>query len=125
MQSNRKKMMDERVMRDLNRAFPTPDPEKHRYIIEKEGFGYALYDSRPDTEKPGEWITVPVAKFSFHDGEQVWQLSWMPPQGRWQKYGRYFDIETATLIVKADPAGNFMGAISPLAYLKQTKKDGE
>jgi len=46
----------------------------------------------------------------------------MPPQGRWQKYGRYFDLDTASLIIKADPIGCFMGKTSPLAYLK--KKDG-
>ena len=57
------------------------------------------------------------------DSDHVWQLSWMPPQGRWQKYGRYFDLDTATLIIKSDPTGCFMGEISPLAYLKHEKKD--
>ena len=61
---------------------------------------------------------MPVAKFSFLEMERLWQVSWMPPQGRWQKYGRYFDLDTAMLMVKSDPAGCFMGQVSPLSYLK-------
>jgi len=110
-------------MRDLGRAFPNPEPDKHKYIIEKDRYGFFLYDSRPEEGQPEKWTKTPIAKFSFHDGEKLWQLSWMPPEGRWKKYGRYFDIETATLIVKGDPAGCFLGQVSPLAYLKQGKKE--
>jgi len=124
-QSARKKSFDERVIRDLERAFPNPEPDKHRFVIEKDKFSFYLYDERPDTGRPGEWIRVPVAKFSFVDSDKLWQVSWMPPQGRWQKYGRYFDLDTATVIVKGDPAGCFMGVVSPLAYLKLGKKEPE
>jgi len=121
----KRQVFEDRVMRDLTRSFPSPDPEKHRYIVEKDRFSFYLYDSRPDPGKEGEWTKTPVAKFSFLDGEHIWQLSWMPPQGRWQKYGRYFDVDTATLVVKGDPAGCFMGSVSPLAYLKHGKKSAE
>jgi hypothetical protein len=123
MQDKRRKSFEDRVIRDLERAFPSPDPDKHRYLVEKDKYSFYLYDSRPDEGRPGEWTRTPVAKFSFHDGEQVWQLSWMPPEGRWKKYGRYFDIDTATVIIKGDPAGCFMGQVSPLSYLKYEKKE--
>lgn len=118
----RKRSFEERVIRDLERAFGSPDPDKHRYIIEKGKYSFYLYDGRPDSSRPGEWTKVPVAKFSYLEAEHLWQLSWMPPQGRWQKYGRYFDLDTATLIIKSDPAGCFMGETSPLSYLKQEGK---
>ncbi|HEX9861005.1 MAG TPA: DUF3024 domain-containing protein [Nitrospirota bacterium] len=124
MQPKRTVMFQERVIRDLERMFPNPEPDKHRYVIETATYSFYLYDYRPDPEGSGEWVKAPVAKFSFHDGEQVWQVSWMPPQGRWQKYGRYFDLDTASLIIKADPAGCFMGNISPLAYAKQKDAAG-
>src|SRR5512135_2837539 len=118
MEPKRKKLFDERVVRDIERAFPNPDPEKHRYVVDKDKYSFYLHDSRPSPDKPSEWVTVPVAKFSFLEMERLWQVSWMLPQGRWQKYGRYFDLETAMLMVKSDPAGCFMGDVSPLAYLK-------
>ncbi len=125
MHPKRKQLMEERVTRDLSSAFPTPDPEKHRYVIEKDKYSFYLYDSRPKDDGSGEWTKTPVAKFSWMDSDHVWQLSWMPPQGRWQKYGRYFDLDTATLIIKSDPTGCFMGEISPLAYLKHEKKEDQ
>ena len=118
MEPKRKKLFEERVVRDIGNAFPNPDPETHRYVVEKDKYSFYLYDSRPSADKPGEWVTVPVAKFSFLEMERLWQVSWMPPQGRWQKYGRYFDLDTAMLMVKSDPAGCFMGQVSPLSYLK-------
>lgn len=123
MASPRKRIFAERVLRDLGRLFPNPEPDKHRYIIENNSYSFFLYDYRPPEDGEGEWVKAPIAKFSFHDGEQVWQVSFMPPQGRWQRYGRYFDIETAGLIIKADPVGCFMGQVSPLAYLKNKGKD--
>ena len=125
MLDKRKQKFEERVMRDLANAFPTPDPEKHRYLVEKDKFSFYLYDSRPRDDGSGEWTKTPVAKFSHIEKDSLWQLSWMPPQGRWQKYGRYFDLDTATIIIKGDPAGCFMGSVSPLAYLKQGDKDGQ
>jgi hypothetical protein len=121
MLQKRAKSFTDRVIRDITSAFPSPDPEKHRYIVENDKYSFYLYDSRPDAKKPGEWTKTPIAKFSFLENDRVWQVSWMPPQGRWQKYGRYFDIDTATIVIKGDPAGCFMGQISPLAYLN--KKD--
>jgi hypothetical protein len=121
MLQKRAKSFTDRVIRDISNAFPSPDPEKHRYIVENDKYSFYLYDSRPDAEKPGEWTKTPIAKFSFFENDRVWQVSWMPPQGRWQKYGRYFDIDTATIVIKGDPAGCFMGPISPLSYLN--KKD--
>jgi len=123
LQNGRKKMFEERVIRDLERAFPNPDPETHRFIIEKDKYSFYLYDFRPDPDNLGEWVKAPIAKFSFVDSDKLWQVSWMPPQGRWQKYGRYFDLDTATLIVKGDPAGCFMGQVSPLSYLTRGKKE--
>ena len=118
MEDKRRKSFIERVTRDLEGAFPNPEPDKHRFVIESDKYSFFLYDSRPDPDKPGEWTKVPVAKFSFVELERLWQVSFMPPQGRWQKYGRYFDLDTATVIVKGDPAGCFMGETSPLRYLK-------
>ncbi len=125
MQDARKRSFTERVIRDLERAFPSPEPDSHRYVVEKDRFSFYLYDSRPRGDAAGDWTRTPVAKFSFHDGEKVWQLSWMPPEGRWKKYGRYFDLDTAALVVKGDPAGCFMGAVSPLAYLARKKKESD
>ena len=110
----------ERVMRDLDSAFQPSDPAKQRWIIEKDKFSFYLYDSRPDEANPGEWTKTPVAKFSHIDTEHLWQVSWMPPQGRWQKYGRYFDLDTASVIVKGDPGGCFTGPVSPMGYLRNT-----
>ena len=119
MLEKRKKAFDERVLRDLGRAFPNPDPENHRYVVEKDRYSFYLYDSRPREDGSGGWTKVPVAKFSYLEMEHLWQLSFMPPQGRWQKYGRYFDLDTAVLILKSDPAGCFMGEASPMAYLNR------
>ena len=119
----RKKVFEARVTKDIRRAFPDPDPDAHRYVIENDRYSFYLYDSRPDESHEGGWTKTPIAKFSFLDGEKLWQLSWMPPQGRWQKYGRYFDVETATIVIKGDPAGCFLGDLSPLAYLKRDKKE--
>ncbi len=124
MLDKRKKSFTERVIRDISNAFPSPEPEKHRYIVENDKYSFYLYDSRPDPAMPDGWTKTPIAKFSYLEHEHVWQVSWMPPQGRWQKYGRYFDIDTATIVIKGDPAGCFMGQISPLAYLKQ-KDEGQ
>jgi len=109
--------MGERVVRELAEAFPSPDPGSHRYAIENDKYSFYLYDERASSI--GEWERAPVAKFSYLEMERLWQVSWMPPQGRWQKYGRYFDIESAIAIIKADPAGCFMGEVSPLSYLKR------
>ena len=122
MEPKRKKSFDERIVKDIERGFPSPDPETHRYVVEKDKYSFYLYDSLPSADKPGEWVMVPGAKFSFLEGDRLWQVSWMPPQGRWQKYGRYFDLDTAMLIVKGDPAGCFTGHVSPLAYLKEKGK---
>jgi hypothetical protein len=123
LEDKRKKAFNERVMRDLERAFPSPEPDKHSFVVEKDKYCFYLYDSRPNPDMPGEYTKVPVAKFSFIDSDKLWQVSWMPPQGRWQKYGRYFDLDTATIVVKGDPAGCFMGEVSPLSYLKRAKKE--
>ena len=108
----------ERVMRDLGNMFPSPEPDKHRYIIEKDRFAFYLYDSRPVEATPGEWTRTPVAKLSYLETDRLWQVSWMPPQGRWQKYGRYFDLDTASVIIKGDPGGCFTGVVSPMGYLR-------
>ena len=125
MQERRRKLMEERVIKDLSGAFTPLEPGRQKYIIEKDKFAFYIYDSRPrDGAGSGEddWTKTPVAKLSFIDNEQQWQLSWMPPQGRWQRYGRYYDVETAILIIKGDPVGCFMGENSPLMYLGSDKK---
>ena len=117
--------MEERVIKDLSGAFTPLEPGRQKYIIEKDKFAFYIYDSRPrDSACSGEddWTKTPVAKLSFIDNEQQWQLSWMPPQGRWQRYGRYYDVETAILIIKGDPVGCFTGENSPLMYLGSDKK---
>lgn len=122
METGKRKKFEERVMRELERMFPNPEPDKRRYLIEKDRYSFYLYDSRPREDGSGQWSKTPIAKFSFMEGEHLWQVSWMPPQGRWQKYGRYFDLETASYVIKGDPAGCFMGEVSPLAYLKSKDK---
>jgi len=111
-----------KIIGQIERAFPSPEPDKHRYIIETDKFSYILLDSRPREDGSGNWTKTPIAKFSYNEMDKMWQLSWMPPQGRWQKYGKYYDIETAALVIKGDPTGCFMGQVSPLAYLKSSKK---
>ena len=125
MQDKRKNTVAERVVRDLERAFPNQEPDKHRYIVEANKYSFYVFDSRPPEGGEGEWTKLAFAKLSYHDGDKVWQLSWMPPQGRWQKYGRYFDVETASLVIKGDPMGCFMGKLSPLANLKKGGGGGE
>ncbi len=124
--------MEERVIRDLEGAFAPLEPGRQKYIIEKDKFAFYIYDSRPRdgasgpehgaASGDGDWTKTPVAKLSFIENEQQWQLSWMPPQGRWQRYGRYYDVETAILIIKGDPVGCFLGENSPLVYLGHDKK---
>ena len=126
MQDARKRSFTERVIRDLERAFPSPEPDSHRYVVEKDRFSFYLYDSRPRGEtRPVTGQGRPWRSSASMTGEKVWQLSWMPPEGRWKKYGRYFDLDTAALVVKGDPAGCFMGAVSPLAYLARKKKESD
>ncbi len=132
MQERRRKLMEERVVRDLSDAFPPVEPGRQKYIVDKDKFAFYIFDSRPKGRSSGleqdldspeiEWTKTPVAKLSFIENEQLWQLSWMPPQGRWQRYGRYYDVETAVLIIKGDPVGCFLGDNSPLAYLGREKK---
>jgi len=118
----------DKIVVQIERAFPSPEPDKHRYLVEVDRFSFFLLDYRPREDGSGEWRKIPIAKFSYNEMDKMWQLSWMPPQGRWQKFGKYYDIETATLVIKGDPTGCFMGEVSPLAYLKSekagTKKDG-
>ncbi len=125
MQQRRKKLMEERVIKDLADAFAPLDEGRQKYIIEKDKFAFYIFDSRPRdgaASMEDDWTKTPVAKLSFIENEQLWQLSWMPPQGRWQRYGRYYDIETAVLIIKGDPVGCFLGENSPLMYLGHDKK---
>ncbi len=126
--------MEERVIRDISGAFTPLEPGRQKYIIEKDKFAFYIFDSRPKGRSSGPgtgaasgedgWTKTPVAKLSFIENEQLWQLSWMPPQGRWQRYGRYYDVDTAILIIKGDPVGCFLGENSPLAYLKREKPAG-
>jgi hypothetical protein len=113
--------MIERVARDLEDAFQPLEPGRHKYLVESDKYAFYLYDSRPKDDG-GEWTKTPVAKVSFIEGDHLWQLSWMPPQGRWQKYGRYYDVETVILIIKGDPVGCFLGENSPLSYIKYGEK---
>ena len=121
MQDRRKRLMTERVVRDLEEAFPPLTPGKQKYVVESDKYAFYLYDSRPK-DGGGDWTKTPVAKVSFLDSDHLWQLSWMPPQGRWQKYGRYYDVETVVLIIKRDPVGCFLGENSPLSYIKYEEK---
>jgi hypothetical protein len=120
MQDKRKRLMAERVVRDLEEAFPPLEPGRQKYIVESDKYSFYLYDSRPKDD--GKWTKTPVAKVSFMNSDHLWQLSWMPPQGRWQKYGRYYDVETVVLIIKRDPVGCFLGENSPLSYIKYEEK---
>lgn len=121
MQDKRKRLMKERVARDLEEAFPPLEPGRQKYVVENDKYAFYLYDSRPKDDG-GDWTKTPVAKVSFMENDHLWQLSWMPPQGRWQKYGRYYDVETVILIIKGDPVGCFLGENSPLSYIKHEEK---
>lgn len=117
----------QKIVTQIERAFPSPDREKHKFLVETDKYNFYLFDSRPQEDGEG-WTKVPIAKFSYNELDKMWQLSFMPPQGRWQKFGKYYDIETATLVIKGDPTGCFMGMVSPLSYLTrgktEDKKDG-
>ncbi len=115
MQDRRKRLMAERVVRDLEEAFPPLEPGRQKYVVESDKYAFYLYDSRP--KDGGDWTKTPVAKVSFIDGDHLWQLSWMPPQGRWQKYGRYYDVETVVLIIKERSGGLLPGReLSAVVY---------
>jgi hypothetical protein len=125
MQDKRKRLMIERVVRDLEEAFQPLEPGRQKYLVESDKYAFYLYDSRPKDDGGGDWTKTPVAKVSFLEGDHLWQLSWMPPQGRWQKYGRYYDVATVILIIKGDPVGCFLGENSPLSYIKYDEKPDE
>ena len=39
--------MTERVVRDLEEAFPPLTPGKQKYVVESDKYAFYLYDSRP------------------------------------------------------------------------------
>ena len=68
MQDRRKRLMTERVVRDLEEAFPPLAPGRQKYVVESDKYAFYLYDSRPK-DGGGDSTKTPVAKVSFLDSD--------------------------------------------------------
>ena len=65
-----------------------PDHQRSQVKLhyEIQGLDVKIIESRPSFPNSHLWTEKPIARLQYDPDIFVWQLHWMRPSGKWQKY---------------------------------------
>jgi len=89
-------------------SLPGADPL--RYACQFESNAALLIEQRPGFMKPGEWSSLPRAKFRYSQARNEWSLYWLDANKRWQRVSNVkasADIRILLQAVVTDSLGVF------------------
>lgn len=92
----------------IERAFPSPVPDKVRNVVEPCRSGYVLYESRPPWNGEGAWTMHSVAKMAWARAG-FWRLYWMRASGKWEPYAEDRNLGKVIEVIREDGNGCFFG----------------
>jgi hypothetical protein len=81
-----------------------------RYSYEFETSAALLVQQKPAFLTPGQWNSVPIAKFRYSEARDSWSLCWRDTNRRWQRFSEVKaekDIRKLLDVVVSDPLGVF------------------
>jgi hypothetical protein len=87
-----------------------PGADSLRYGYQFETSAVVLLEQRPGFMNPGEWVSVPRARFRYSEARNEWSLYWSDANRRWHRVSNVKaekDIHALLKVVISDPLGVF------------------